>query len=221
MLPEFTYQCKTPFFIWLSNPLSFFRSHSTHGKISFLSSITHCSHLNYWLLIVGSVGERLTLSVQCRWASSSLPPRYGYSSVVTFGGCQEDFMLVVHTPEEDSAHHPPGTHKLLLCMNKPKVHPLTTWLCVFLLCRRVCWDEVVVGVLFRFVMLYNAHHVRNQFLCFFSLLRQCEYSKRLADRHTTLTRNSLIFKGVYHCHSTAHVKEIYIKVKKSYCLWLQ
>ncbi|KAK8407690.1 hypothetical protein O3P69_002325 [Scylla paramamosain] len=51
--------------------------------------------------------------------------RYGYSSVVTFGGCQEDFMLVVHTPEEDSAHHPPGTHKLLLCMNKPKILELT------------------------------------------------------------------------------------------------
>ncbi|XP_069191623.1 uncharacterized protein CG43867 isoform X4 [Procambarus clarkii] len=51
--------------------------------------------------------------------------RYGYESVVTFGGCQEDFMLVVHTPEEDSAHHPPGTHKLLLCMNKPKILELT------------------------------------------------------------------------------------------------
>lgn len=57
--------------------------------------------------------------------------RYGYSSVVTFGGCQEDFMLVVHTPEEDSAHHPPGTHKLLLCMNKPKV--------IFKICLNCVW----------------------------------------------------------------------------------
>ena len=44
--------------------------------------------------------------------------RYGYGSVVTFGGCQEDFMLVVHTPEEDGGQYPPGTHKLLLSMNK-------------------------------------------------------------------------------------------------------
>ncbi|XP_076065828.1 uncharacterized protein CG43867 isoform X3 [Oratosquilla oratoria] len=50
--------------------------------------------------------------------------RYGYSNVVTFGGCQEDFMLVVHTAEEEG-HHPPGTHKLLLCMNKPKILELT------------------------------------------------------------------------------------------------
>ncbi|KAK3853635.1 hypothetical protein Pcinc_039837 [Petrolisthes cinctipes] len=55
--------------------------------------------------------------------------RYAYGSVVTFGGCQEDFMLVVHTPEEDGTTHthphPPGTHKLLLCMNKPKILELT------------------------------------------------------------------------------------------------
>ncbi|XP_066982425.1 uncharacterized protein CG43867 isoform X7 [Macrobrachium rosenbergii] len=58
-------------------------------------------------------------------ASMASVGRYAYGSVVTFGGCQEDFMLVVHTMEDDGTQHPPGTHKLLLCMNKPKILELT------------------------------------------------------------------------------------------------
>ncbi|CAL4101039.1 unnamed protein product [Meganyctiphanes norvegica] len=59
--------------------------------------------------------------------NTSMQPiaRYAYNSVVTFGGCQEDFMLVVHSVEEDSSGHQMGTQKLLLCMNKPKILELT------------------------------------------------------------------------------------------------
>lgn len=41
--------------------------------------------------------------------------RYPYSSVLTFGGCQDDFMLVV-TAEEGL-----GSQKLLFSLSKPKV----------------------------------------------------------------------------------------------------
>ncbi|KAB7506302.1 Uncharacterized protein Anas_04819 [Armadillidium nasatum] len=66
--------------------------------------------------------EAVTLLEKC-----SMQPivKYIYGNVVTFGGCQEDFMLVVHTPDDESAFHPPGTHKLLLCMSKPKILELT------------------------------------------------------------------------------------------------
>lgn len=39
-----------------------------------------------------------------------------YSSVVTFGGCQDDFMLVVVAPDEGA---PP--QKFIFSLNKPKV----------------------------------------------------------------------------------------------------
>lgn len=41
--------------------------------------------------------------------------RYPYSSVLTFGGCQDDFMLVV------SANEGLGSQKLLFALSKPKV----------------------------------------------------------------------------------------------------
>ncbi|PSN42249.1 Uncharacterized protein C0J52_24805, partial [Blattella germanica] len=41
--------------------------------------------------------------------------RYPYSNIVTFGGCQDDFMLVV-TAEEAT-----GSQKLLFALSKPKV----------------------------------------------------------------------------------------------------
>lgn len=40
---------------------------------------------------------------------------YSYSHVLTFGGCQEDFMLVINS--EDGLR----SHKLLFSMSKPKV----------------------------------------------------------------------------------------------------
>lgn len=41
--------------------------------------------------------------------------RYPYTSVLTFGGCQDDFMLVV------SADEGLGSQKLLFALSKPKV----------------------------------------------------------------------------------------------------
>lgn len=45
--------------------------------------------------------------------------RYAYTSVVTFGGCQEDFMLVVSS--DDAV----GSQKLLFSLSKPKILELT------------------------------------------------------------------------------------------------
>lgn len=65
-------------------------------------------------------------------ATMTVLVRYPYSFVVTFGGCQEDFMLVV-CPEESE-----GSQKLLFSLSKPKVrYPLsnliqiTIFVCVF------------------------------------------------------------------------------------------
>ncbi|XP_055387126.1 uncharacterized protein CG43867-like [Condylostylus longicornis] len=56
---------------------------------------------------------------------SSMAPlvRYPYTSVITFGGCQEDFMLVVGSEENNA----PMTNeqKLLFVMSKPKVLEIT------------------------------------------------------------------------------------------------
>lgn len=41
--------------------------------------------------------------------------RYSYTAVLTFGGCQDDFMLVV------SAEEGLGSQKLLFSLSKPKV----------------------------------------------------------------------------------------------------
>jgi len=50
-----------------------------------------------------------------RWPSKWNFCRYPYSSIVTFGGCQDDFMLVV------SAEEGAGSQKLLFALSKPKV----------------------------------------------------------------------------------------------------
>lgn len=46
--------------------------------------------------------------------------RYPYTAVLTFGGCQDDFMLVV------SAEEGLGSQKLLFALSKPKVRALYT-----------------------------------------------------------------------------------------------
>lgn len=48
-------------------------------------------------------------------ATMNLLVRYAYTSIVTFGGCQDDFMLVV-CPEENEP-----SQKLLFSLSKPKV----------------------------------------------------------------------------------------------------
>lgn len=63
-------------------------------------------------------------------ATMTVLVRYPYSFVVTFGGCQEDFMLVV-CPEESE-----GSQKLLFSLSKPKVRYQNTlskliWITIF------------------------------------------------------------------------------------------
>jgi hypothetical protein len=55
---------------------------------------------------------------------SSMAPlaRYPYSSVMTFGGCQDDFMLVVGTEDTLAPNH---EQKLLFAMSKPKILEIT------------------------------------------------------------------------------------------------
>jgi len=48
--------------------------------------------------------------------------RYSYSSVMTFGGSQDDFMLVVG-PEDTLNHN--LEQKLLFAMSKPKILEIT------------------------------------------------------------------------------------------------
>lgn len=55
---------------------------------------------------------------------SSMTPlaRYPYSSVMTFGGCQDDFMLVVSADDTLAPNH---EQKLLFAMSKPKILEIT------------------------------------------------------------------------------------------------
>jgi len=50
--------------------------------------------------------------------------RYPYPSIVTFGGCQEDFMLVVTSPDRQSTDSI-TTQKLLFKTSKPKILEIT------------------------------------------------------------------------------------------------
>jgi len=48
--------------------------------------------------------------------------RYPYSSVMTFGGCQDDFMVVVGSEDTLAPH---SDQKLLFAMSKPKILEIT------------------------------------------------------------------------------------------------
>ena len=50
--------------------------------------------------------------------------KYPYPSIVTFGGCQEDFMLVVTSPDRQSTDSI-TTQKLLFKTSKPKILEIT------------------------------------------------------------------------------------------------
>ena len=50
--------------------------------------------------------------------------KYPYPSIVTFGGCQEDFMLVVTSPDRQSTDSI-TTQKLLFETSKPKILEIT------------------------------------------------------------------------------------------------
>ena len=52
--------------------------------------------------------------------SMQVKKRHPYTAVVTFGGCQEDFMLVV-TNEERTSRNSSATEKHLFSTTKPKV----------------------------------------------------------------------------------------------------
>lgn len=58
--------------------------------------------------------------------SSMMPvSRYSYGSIVTFGGCQDDFMLVISTGATDEATGAVQEQKLLFAMSKPKILEVT------------------------------------------------------------------------------------------------
>ncbi|XP_022255009.1 uncharacterized protein CG43867-like [Limulus polyphemus] len=51
--------------------------------------------------------------------------RYPYSSVLTFGGCKDDFMLVVSQPETGNNKEGGATERLIFSMPKPKILDIT------------------------------------------------------------------------------------------------
>lgn len=67
-----------------------------------------------WLAVSEDALNILELS------SMSSLARYSYDSIMTFGGCQDDFMVVVGSDEE-----PDTEQKLLFALSKPKILELT------------------------------------------------------------------------------------------------
>ena len=45
--------------------------------------------------------------------------RFSYTNIITFGGCQDDFMLVISSPETAESH------KILYETSKPKILEIT------------------------------------------------------------------------------------------------
>lgn len=86
------------------------------GATLFQAKPRHTDSAMAWLAISEDALNVLELS--------SMAPlsRYPYSSVMTFGGCQDDFMLVVST---DDSLQESSEQKLLFAMSKPKILEIT------------------------------------------------------------------------------------------------
>ena len=54
--------------------------------------------------------------------SMQVTQRFSYTNIVTFGGCQEDFMLVVTSPDMTEVN---STQKMLFETTKPKILEIT------------------------------------------------------------------------------------------------
>lgn len=86
------------------------------GAGLFQAKPRHSDQAMSWLAISEDALNVLDLSSMAQMA------RYPYSSVMTFGGCQDDFMLVVST---DDSIQGTSEQKLLFAMSKPKILEIT------------------------------------------------------------------------------------------------
>lgn len=86
------------------------------GATLFQAKPRHSDQAIVWLAIMEDSLNVLELS------SMSLLARYPYSSVMTFGGCQDDFMIVVGSEDTLPLN---SEQKLLFSMSKPKILEIT------------------------------------------------------------------------------------------------
>ncbi|XP_055926496.1 uncharacterized protein CG43867-like isoform X1 [Argiope bruennichi] len=88
------------------------------GKL-FPAKFKSGSHQNVWLAIAENCIAILdTSTLQCI-------VRYPYSSVMTFGGCRDDFMLVISSQCSSTERNTCSTERLLFSMTKPKILEIT------------------------------------------------------------------------------------------------
>lgn len=86
------------------------------GAALFQAKPRHSDQAIAWLAVAEDALSVLELSSMAPLA------RYPYSSVMTFGGCQDDFMLVFGTEDTLAPNH---EQKLLFAMSKPKILEIT------------------------------------------------------------------------------------------------
>lgn len=86
------------------------------GAALFQAKPRHSDQAIAWLAISEDSLNVLELSTMQTIA------RYPYSSVMTFGGCQDDFMIVVGSEDTLAPH---SDQKLLFAMSKPKILEIT------------------------------------------------------------------------------------------------
>lgn len=86
------------------------------GAALFQAKPRHSDQAIAWLAVAEDALSVLELS------SMALLARYPYSSVMTFGGCQDDFMLVVCTEDLQTSNQ---EQKLLFAMSKPRILEIT------------------------------------------------------------------------------------------------
>lgn len=86
------------------------------GATLFQAKPRHCDQGMAWLAVAEDALVVLELSSMAQLA------RYTYSSIMTFGGCQDDFMVVVG-PEDTLQRR--EEQKLLFAMSKPKILEIT------------------------------------------------------------------------------------------------
>ncbi|XP_058061426.1 uncharacterized protein CG43867 [Anopheles bellator] len=87
------------------------------GAALFQAKPRHSDQAMAWLAVSEDALSVLELS------SMATIARYPYSTVMTFGGCQDDFMLVVSA--EDTLQSVSNEQKLLFAMSKPKILEIT------------------------------------------------------------------------------------------------
>lgn len=89
----------------------------TKSMVSHQHSVLQSLPLSYRLSNASFNLISLLLISQCLHDLQLPMNRYSYDTVVTFGGCRDDFMLVINHHHSDRHH----TEKLLFAMAKPKV----------------------------------------------------------------------------------------------------